>query len=263
MFLRQLEYYSGILFLTTNMVGKIDEAFKSRIHVALQYPRIRLPETMEIWGKLLDRISTDNETADVKVKFKRDELMRFAKDHYKKHEATESTWNGRQIRNAFQTAIALGQYDRLQIADANREDKSTSFIKLRVQNFKNISDTASDFDSYINSLLKPDADRAYEGRFRNDYYDEHTPQGRTHYGRREKHLDGSSSWHSGRTKEPKSTGRGPPGVAKESRRRPRGDVENEEGRATQSHVDDGSSSDEYSDGREEKDHEGSDDSWDD
>ena len=34
-FLRMLEYYSGILFLTTNRVGTMDEAFKSRIHISL------------------------------------------------------------------------------------------------------------------------------------------------------------------------------------------------------------------------------------
>jgi SpoVK/Ycf46/Vps4 family AAA+-type ATPase len=34
-FLRVLEFYSGILFLTTNRVGTIDEAFKSRIHISL------------------------------------------------------------------------------------------------------------------------------------------------------------------------------------------------------------------------------------
>lgn len=34
-FLRVLEYYSGILFLTTNRVGTIDEAFKSRIQISL------------------------------------------------------------------------------------------------------------------------------------------------------------------------------------------------------------------------------------
>lgn len=32
-FLRVLEYYAGILFLTTNRVGTFDEAFKSRIHM--------------------------------------------------------------------------------------------------------------------------------------------------------------------------------------------------------------------------------------
>lgn len=34
-FLRMMEYYTGLLFLTTNRVGSFDEAFKSRIHISL------------------------------------------------------------------------------------------------------------------------------------------------------------------------------------------------------------------------------------
>lgn len=34
-FLRMLEYYKGLLFLTTNRVGAFDEAFKSRVHITL------------------------------------------------------------------------------------------------------------------------------------------------------------------------------------------------------------------------------------
>jgi hypothetical protein len=37
-FPRVLEYYEGILFLTTNRVGVFDETFKSRIHLPLYYP---------------------------------------------------------------------------------------------------------------------------------------------------------------------------------------------------------------------------------
>jgi hypothetical protein len=36
--LRALEFYDGILFLTTNRVGSFDDAFISRIHVQLYYP---------------------------------------------------------------------------------------------------------------------------------------------------------------------------------------------------------------------------------
>lgn len=48
MFLRVLEYYSGILFLTTNRVGTMDEAFKSRIHVSLYYAPLTLSQTEKI-----------------------------------------------------------------------------------------------------------------------------------------------------------------------------------------------------------------------
>lgn len=36
-FLRVLEYYDGILILTSNRVGAFDEAFKSRMQLAVHY----------------------------------------------------------------------------------------------------------------------------------------------------------------------------------------------------------------------------------
>ena len=39
-FLRILEYYDRILILTSNLVGVFDEAFKSRIQVALHYEKL-------------------------------------------------------------------------------------------------------------------------------------------------------------------------------------------------------------------------------
>ncbi|ROW16792.1 hypothetical protein VPNG_01542 [Cytospora leucostoma] len=41
-FLRQLEYFQGILFLTTNRVETFDDAFQSRIHIALRYDPLDL-----------------------------------------------------------------------------------------------------------------------------------------------------------------------------------------------------------------------------
>ncbi|KAF7510192.1 hypothetical protein GJ744_007091 [Endocarpon pusillum] len=38
MFLRTLEYYRGILFLTTNRVNDFDDAMQSRIDLPLKYP---------------------------------------------------------------------------------------------------------------------------------------------------------------------------------------------------------------------------------
>ena len=40
MFLRLLEYYKGVMFLTTNRVSAFDAAFQSRIHLTINY----LPE---------------------------------------------------------------------------------------------------------------------------------------------------------------------------------------------------------------------------
>ncbi|KAK3364547.1 P-loop containing nucleoside triphosphate hydrolase protein, partial [Lasiosphaeria hispida] len=111
-FLRQLEYYSGILFLTTNRPRTMDEAFKSRIHISLRYPSIDLASTEQLWANIIRRLETENEWVEIKIKFDRNRLLAFAEKHYKRREQTGTTWNGRQIRNAFQTALAQGHAGR-------------------------------------------------------------------------------------------------------------------------------------------------------
>ncbi|KAL8636478.1 MAG: hypothetical protein Q9228_006128 [Teloschistes exilis] len=48
-FLRRLEYYQGILILTTNRVSTIDPAFQSRIHFSIQYPDLDTESRRIIW----------------------------------------------------------------------------------------------------------------------------------------------------------------------------------------------------------------------
>ncbi|KAF4958071.1 hypothetical protein FSARC_11107 [Fusarium sarcochroum] len=177
-FLRQLEYYSGILFLTTNRVGVIDEAFKSRIHVSLAYPTLKLKETLDIWGGILSRIERDNQTASIRVKFNRTALLGFARRHYNTHEKTNSAWNGRQIRNAFQLAISLGHYDRdKRLGDAKLTeeeamasgDKKWTSVKLTTANFNDIAITARDFEDYIQHTRGNDSEIAKTMSLRYDY----------------------------------------------------------------------------------------------
>ncbi|KAI1393500.1 uncharacterized protein F4822DRAFT_15137 [Hypoxylon trugodes] len=181
-FLRILEYYSGILFLTTNRVGVLDEAFKSRVHIALRYPKVRLPETLDIWKGCLDRIEKDNEFRDIKIQFDRGELMEFAERHYQKHHKKDSTWNGRQIRNAFQTAIALGQYERnskiqkkgLTEAKVLASGKEKwRIIQLTKKNLEVIAETAQDFEKYMEAVHRyPDVEIAKADQIRDDDFSE-------------------------------------------------------------------------------------------
>ncbi|KLU91598.1 hypothetical protein MAPG_10116 [Magnaporthiopsis poae ATCC 64411] len=48
-FLRVMEYYAGVLFLTTNRVGDFDEAFTSRIHISLYYPELDNDKTVKVF----------------------------------------------------------------------------------------------------------------------------------------------------------------------------------------------------------------------
>lgn len=54
-FLRVLEYYEGIMFLTTNRVQTFDAAFQSRIHISLEYPELDKPARKAIWRNFLER----------------------------------------------------------------------------------------------------------------------------------------------------------------------------------------------------------------
>ena len=53
-FLRLLEYFQGILFLTTNRVETFDDAFQSRIHVALKYGALTPAARRTVWKMFLD-----------------------------------------------------------------------------------------------------------------------------------------------------------------------------------------------------------------
>lgn len=189
-FLRQLEYYGGILFLTTNRPGVIDEAFKSRVHISLRYPSVDLDSTKKQWTNILNRIEAENKTADVKVIFDKELLLEFAQRHFEQCERMGVTWNGRQIRNAFQTALALGHYERIgKIREAGMTleqamktgKKKWRTIKLTKANFANIAKTAKEFEQYIEMLRGNDSQNARESELRYDEYDPERPRARKQY----------------------------------------------------------------------------------
>ncbi|KAG0616486.1 hypothetical protein M758_5G119200 [Ceratodon purpureus] len=59
-FLRLLEYYRGVLFLTTNRVASFDDAFCSRISMFLRYHHLTVAQREEVWRNLLLRAQIKN-----------------------------------------------------------------------------------------------------------------------------------------------------------------------------------------------------------
>ena len=55
-FLRLLEYFQGILFLTTNRVETFDDAFQSRIHIALRYGDLTSKAKRSVWKMFLGKV---------------------------------------------------------------------------------------------------------------------------------------------------------------------------------------------------------------
>jgi SpoVK/Ycf46/Vps4 family AAA+-type ATPase len=54
-FLRELEYFRGIIFLTTNLYSTIDSAFRSRVSLHLLFNSLTPEARVLIWRKFLDR----------------------------------------------------------------------------------------------------------------------------------------------------------------------------------------------------------------
>jgi hypothetical protein len=94
-FLRLLEYFQGILFLTTNRVETFDDAFQSRIHVALRYGDLTTKAKRTVWSQFIEmcRVQKGCEVAEFSDK----DL-----DALSRHQL-----NGRQIKNIVRTAQAL------------------------------------------------------------------------------------------------------------------------------------------------------------
>ena len=125
-FLRVLEYYEGILILTSNRVGTFDEAFKSRIQLSLHYENLQKPQRIKIWKNFMHQLKSLD---DIKIDF--DDVESYI-DELATHEL-----NGRQIRNSITTARQLAQYKNLPMTYAH---------------LKHVIEVASKFDTYIQKV---------------------------------------------------------------------------------------------------------------
>ncbi|KAF4996164.1 hypothetical protein FGRMN_4656 [Fusarium graminum] len=67
-FLRELEYYRGIIFLTTNLYNTIDTAFRSRVSLHLLFKSLDREARETVWRKFLQRLPENNRITDVTEK---------------------------------------------------------------------------------------------------------------------------------------------------------------------------------------------------
>lgn len=138
-FLRVLEYYDGILILTTNRVGTFDEAFKSRIHLALRYSNLDEDQRVEIWRNFIRMLAKTKERVDI------DDL------ELNVHKLAQVELNGRQIRNVITLARYLAKFRKQMLVYKHVQDAFASVVK---------------FDEYLNKLRGSDDRWATESRLR-------------------------------------------------------------------------------------------------
>ncbi|GKT47613.1 uncharacterized protein ColSpa_07794 [Colletotrichum spaethianum] len=150
------EYYPGILFLTTNRVGAIDDAFRSRLHLTLYYPKLVEKQSTKIWKNNLGKLKEVNEQrlkrGQQPIKYDKREIIKWASTNWESLQ-----WNGRQIRNAFQTAIALAEFKaqsrksgkRSGVDNASPSPKKAKSPLLDQDTFMLIADASNQFNDYL------------------------------------------------------------------------------------------------------------------
>jgi len=161
-----MEYYRGILFLTTNRVGHFDPAFFSRIHVYIGYKPLDKEGRKRIWLQFFKKLETER-AGELCVKAG-------AKKYILSDDVLEDTeWNGREIRNAFQTAVALAEYEattkqkkRINSGGAKEgevEGKNLD-IELRQDHFEKVVEMSDNFKKYLASVERGEiVDMAHKG----------------------------------------------------------------------------------------------------
>ena len=128
-------------------MGEFDEAFRSRIHVSLYYPKLDRDTTLQIWERSLQRLRKSG----LELDFSEDEIREFAEHHWLDNVKKQSRhWNGRQIKNGFQTALALANWEYYE----TKQGQTLERPLLKAQHFKAVARTSAHFDDYISNLHK-------------------------------------------------------------------------------------------------------------
>lgn len=136
-FLRVLEYYQGIMFLTTNQIAQFDAAIPSRIHVSIQYDSLRKEQMAKIFSGFLEPLDRSNLIDNY-----RDIQKWLDEDVY------EVGFDGRQIRNIVTTALGLARAD----GSGKLGKHHLKSVFLNARSFK--TEFTVQFDRYISSQEK-------------------------------------------------------------------------------------------------------------
>lgn len=143
--LRVLEYYQGIIILTTNRITSIDVAVQSRIHLAIRYEDLSKAYKQNIFKIFLDQLDRDS-IAD------RSRIMGWVEEY-----GCEYKFNGRQIRNVVSSALALAR----NLAKENNGDDRLQLIHL-----KQVANITKDFQEQLDPITQPRRAENEVGGFR-------------------------------------------------------------------------------------------------
>lgn len=94
---RMMEYYRGIIIMTTNRVDTMDKAFQSRIHLTLRYPDLDPAAKEHIWRYFVAQTQADSVSALTDEVYGR---------------LAQLPLNGRQIKNTVKISMLLAAQEK-------------------------------------------------------------------------------------------------------------------------------------------------------
>lgn len=166
-------------------MGDFDEAFLSRIHVAIGYEPLDDAAREQIWSNLFRKLKEDHKYGGPDIHYEYD-----AKEYVRKSEEIKKLeWNGREIRNgklaflsrvspwlnfiptAFQSAVALALYDSRKARESGVSIED-SIPEVKEAHLKEIAHMSTAFKNYITSTHQgvKDSDMAYRLGIRDDNF---------------------------------------------------------------------------------------------
>ncbi|KAM3497438.1 hypothetical protein MY10362_009213, partial [Beauveria mimosiformis] len=159
-FLRTLEYYESILFLTTNRIASMDTAFQSRIHLTLEYPNLDAQARRAIWSTFLNRAASDG-VAGKGSDFDEEALSMLS----------SIDLNGRQIKNTMKMAqllamqtgagLTLGHsVTPIIIATLNRPSKLNAITGRMITDLISLFETVT-VDDRVKAVIVTGAGKAF------------------------------------------------------------------------------------------------------
>lgn len=129
--LRVLEYYHGIMILTTNRINSIDIAVQSRIHLAIRYSDLTKEQKQNIFQLFLKQLEPDSINNHEKI------------IEYVNEYGSDYKLNGRQIRNVVSSALSLA---RSTAKERNGDDR------LTVDHLKEVLYVTRDFQEQLEEI---------------------------------------------------------------------------------------------------------------
>jgi len=123
--LRVLEYFDGILILTTNRIKTFDIAVQSRVHLAVRYEQMPVDIRKRLFMNFLKQCK-DSNTEDKAA------IEKWVDEEF------EDEIDGRQIRNVLSSAMGLSRSPdnpsgKLRLIDIKRVLKMTNQFQLHLR----------------------------------------------------------------------------------------------------------------------------------